>query len=260
MHFNDFHAFTSIILFFACYSFLGWCLESVYRSINLKKWVNPGFLTGPFLPIYGSFALLIILCHPLIIHFSFIVQYLILVFLSTLIEYCAGYVLESAFHMQLWNYHTTPFNVRGRIALPFSLLWGILGFIFLYAIHPVFSAVFSVFAELPRLLFSVFFISYLFWDLFKSGVLLRQLEQFLRQYRDAEYESSVLFARLRPFRRLLATYPAMRHTLSEALAHIRLKEELFSIFVNKQREKLHQLLPSSLDLHKKVTSNERESK
>lgn len=43
------------------YSFLGWAMESTYVSINAKKWVNRGFINGPFCPIYGTGALLILL-------------------------------------------------------------------------------------------------------------------------------------------------------------------------------------------------------
>lgn len=41
------------ILLFFCYSFLGWCCECVYCSIPAKKFINRGFLEGPYCPIYG---------------------------------------------------------------------------------------------------------------------------------------------------------------------------------------------------------------
>ena len=42
------------LMFFYIYCFLGWCFESTYVSIQHKKWVNRGFMRGPFLPLYGS--------------------------------------------------------------------------------------------------------------------------------------------------------------------------------------------------------------
>ena len=36
------------------YSFAGWLMETVQISIRQKKFVNRGFLIGPYCPIYGS--------------------------------------------------------------------------------------------------------------------------------------------------------------------------------------------------------------
>ena len=48
------------MLFFYIYCFLGWVWESIYVSVCEKKLVNRGFLKGPFLPIYGSGAICIL--------------------------------------------------------------------------------------------------------------------------------------------------------------------------------------------------------
>ncbi len=46
--------FFELYAYFMIYSFLGWAMESTYVSINAKKWVNRGFINGPFCPIYGT--------------------------------------------------------------------------------------------------------------------------------------------------------------------------------------------------------------
>ena len=39
---------------FAIGSLIGWIIELFFRRfVSQKKWMNPGFLTGPYLPIYG---------------------------------------------------------------------------------------------------------------------------------------------------------------------------------------------------------------
>ena len=48
------------LMFFYIYCFLGWCFESTYVSIQHKKWVNRGFMRGPFLPLYGSGAVIML--------------------------------------------------------------------------------------------------------------------------------------------------------------------------------------------------------
>ena len=50
------------ILYIIIYSFLGWVLESVSKTIAQKKLVNSGFFNGPFCPIYGFGAIIMILC------------------------------------------------------------------------------------------------------------------------------------------------------------------------------------------------------
>nr|WP_155894490.1 putative ABC transporter permease [Desulfotomaculum nigrificans] len=79
-----------LILVFAFYSLAGWILETTYRSVKQHHFVNPGLLKGPFLPIYGSFALIVILTNEIWPHSSWELAFVFFVFLSTIIEYLAG--------------------------------------------------------------------------------------------------------------------------------------------------------------------------
>lgn len=47
-------------LFFFTYSVLGWVWESLYVSAKKRQWINRGFLYGPWLPIYGFGAIIIL--------------------------------------------------------------------------------------------------------------------------------------------------------------------------------------------------------
>ena len=42
-----------IVLFF-CYSVAGWCMEVILKYIQFHRFINRGFLIGPYCPIYGS--------------------------------------------------------------------------------------------------------------------------------------------------------------------------------------------------------------
>ena len=55
------YTFLEILTYFVIYSLLGWLLESTYRTILEKKIINTGFLKGPFCPIYGFGAIIIII-------------------------------------------------------------------------------------------------------------------------------------------------------------------------------------------------------
>ena len=60
MIFDGISIFQAIVLF-AIYSFMGWIIEAVYRSISQRQFINAGFLYGPFIPIYGFGAAFIII-------------------------------------------------------------------------------------------------------------------------------------------------------------------------------------------------------
>ena len=48
----------NLILLFFAYAFLGWCIEVTLKYFQFHRFINRGFLTGPWLPIYGSGAAL----------------------------------------------------------------------------------------------------------------------------------------------------------------------------------------------------------
>ena len=45
--------FYHLINWFIIYSFFGWVWETCYVSIKSGKYVNRGFINGPFCTIYG---------------------------------------------------------------------------------------------------------------------------------------------------------------------------------------------------------------
>ena len=54
------YSMTQWLAFFFIYCFFGWCFESVYVSVHEHRWVNRGFMTGPYIPLYGSGAVLML--------------------------------------------------------------------------------------------------------------------------------------------------------------------------------------------------------
>ena len=124
-----------IIMYFIVYSFFGWVMESVLKTVVQRKPVNSGFLHGPFCPIYGFGAMIMFLFlerfkENLII--LFITGFVIL----SLWEYIVGWMLEKTFNTKYWDYSNNKFNIKGRVCLLNSLFWGFLGVIFIKIIHP----------------------------------------------------------------------------------------------------------------------------
>lgn len=125
----------NILTYFVIYSFLGWVMESIVRSIAEKKLINTGFLVGPMCPIYGIGAMIMLLFLDRFennIPLLFIVSIVVL----TIWEYLVGVLLETIFKTKYWDYSDQKFNFQGRVCLTNSICWGILGVLFVKGIHP----------------------------------------------------------------------------------------------------------------------------
>jgi uncharacterized membrane protein len=115
---------------------MGWIIEAVYRSISQRQFVNPGFIYGPFIPIYGFGAAFIIILEFLIHHWPLPIKLIVYGIVLTLTEYFTGFTFEKIFKLKLWDYSDSRFNIHGRVSLLFSLCWTALALIFITFIHP----------------------------------------------------------------------------------------------------------------------------
>lgn len=142
-----------IILLFICFLFLigslfGWVLEVFFRRFlareNVeKRWINPGFLTGPYLPLYGfglSFLYFIASLdaylpadRPVI---NAVVLFAVMMLCMTLLELIAGKIFIAGMKVKLWDYSNEWLNYEGIICPKYSLFWGILGMIYYFFVHP----------------------------------------------------------------------------------------------------------------------------
>lgn len=80
-------------------SLLGWIIELFFRRfISQKKWMNPGFLTGPYLPIYGFGVLLLYGVSNLSLGITneildVVIHVIVIGICMTIIELIAGLIL-----------------------------------------------------------------------------------------------------------------------------------------------------------------------
>ena len=131
-HLNFFY----YIVLFAAYCFAGWVAEVIYRSVTQRKFVNAGFLFGPFLPIYGIGAFLVLALERVLQDWPMAVRFAAFGLVITLLEYSAGYLSEKIFKLKLWDYSEKRFNLHGYVCLSFSLLWTLLATGFALFVHP----------------------------------------------------------------------------------------------------------------------------
>lgn len=121
--------------YFVIYAFFGWCLEVIYQAVELGKFINRGFLNGPYCPIYG-FGMIIVTGTLEPIKENIFILFVGSVLLTTALELVTGFVLEKIFHQNWWDYSDERFNLKGYICLKFSLLWGIACLVAVRLIHP----------------------------------------------------------------------------------------------------------------------------
>ncbi len=102
-------------LCFAVFSFIGWAYETVYYTIQQRRFVNGGFLSTCFCPIYGIGALLDLILLGWIEN-SFLL-FLAGMFVTGSLEYFVSYLLERLFHKRWWDYTGWPLNINGRVCI-----------------------------------------------------------------------------------------------------------------------------------------------
>lgn len=122
------------VLFFYVYCFLGWIWESGYVSARERKWTNRGFMHGPFLPIYGSGAIMILLA-TIPVKDNLLLIFFMGMIASTILEYFTGAAMERLFHVRYWDYSNQFCNLNGHICLKCSLAWGGFSILMVRFIH-----------------------------------------------------------------------------------------------------------------------------
>lgn len=122
------------LFFFYFYCFFGWCFESTYVSLKSRKLVNRGFMRGPFLPLYGSGAIMMLIVS-MPFQDNVFLTYIAGVIGATALEYVTGVTMEALFKVRYWDYSNQRFNYKGHICLSSSVAWGFLTILMTRVIH-----------------------------------------------------------------------------------------------------------------------------
>ena len=148
------------ILLFFTYSFLGWVMESIGGILKVKKFVNRGFLIGPYCPVYGTGVVLISILLK-----NYTEDIFALFILSTvicgLLEYTTSYIMEKLFNARWWDYTNRKFNINGRICLETLIPFGIAGTTIICLINPFFINIYLKIPDLARDIITII-LSFLF--------------------------------------------------------------------------------------------------
>ncbi len=128
-------------LIFMTYSFGGWLAEVVITIFQQRKFVNRGFLIGPFCPIYGTGAIL--LSIVLKSSDSIVAIFCVSIVGAAVLEYTTSFLMEKFFHVRWWDYSEKPMNLNGRICLSALLSFGVVGVLAIKTLTPLFMKIFE---------------------------------------------------------------------------------------------------------------------
>ena len=156
------------ILFFYVYCFLGWCVESLYVSYFQKKWVNRGFMHGPYIPLYGTGALMVTYV-TLPVKNSLALTFVIGAVAASVLEYVTGVLMEALFKVRYWDYSERRFNINGHVCLLNTVEWGFLSVFLVFVLDkPIAALVDSL--TVPMQVAAVVLMSVIFWTDFVLSV------------------------------------------------------------------------------------------
>jgi len=205
-----------IVLFFI-YSFLGWLMESVKLSIPNKKFINRGFLIGPYCPIYGTGVLLITILLRKYSDDRLITFFMSLLICGTL-EYLTSYIMEKLFKARWWDYSQRKFNINGRICLETLIPFGIAGTFIIYAANPFFLKYLNMIPDFVMHVLAVAFVIIYITDMILSFNIIMNLKQMSREFKDNTVEISekvrkIIKTKYRLYRRLVNAFPRIKENV-----------------------------------------------
>ena len=159
------------IMLFFIYSLAGWLVEMIPATIREKKFVDRGFLVGPYCPIYSCGVILITLLLQKYAD-DIVVTFFLSVIICGTLEYLTSYIMEKIFKARWWDYSNKKFNINGRICLETLIPFGILGVAIMYGTNPI---LFKLYNQIPQLviniLTAILFIGFIVDNIISSNII-----------------------------------------------------------------------------------------
>lgn len=129
------YGFTSYILLFFIFSFVGWVWEVSLHLAQTGEFANRGTLFGPWLPIYGTGGVVVLLFFRRWLR-NPVLTFAVSSIACTTIEYFTSLAISLTSHVMYWDYTGMFMNFQGRICLAGAIAFGIGSMGFIYFIAP----------------------------------------------------------------------------------------------------------------------------
>lgn len=140
-------------------SLFGWAFETVYMRIATGRWLDRGFMTLPFCPIYGCTLVFVyflagtpkdgrfLLARVNNAFFRYTLYFLIAFLVPSVMELLIGLLFDKTLHVRLWSYGDNALNIGGFVCLRNSLIWAVLIMFFMRFLFPFFKRLIGIFPK-----------------------------------------------------------------------------------------------------------------
>ena len=149
-------------------------LEICYQLLTKGSFKLGGFLYGPIRPIYGWGTILLHLIGSKF-NKNIIVTFIASFIICSIFEYLSSYILYVLFNRTWWDYSGFPFNINGRICLPISICFGILGVIFIKGIEPILRFIYI--KSNKKILFLIIIITFIIYKIDGTISLIQNIDK-----------------------------------------------------------------------------------
>lgn len=187
--------FLTLAFLFSVGSIIGWIIELFFRkyfssSNPNHKWINPGFLRGPYLPLYGFVLCILYFLSKINLNFipNLTIQHFVLfgimAIVITFVEYIAGIIFIKGMKVKLWDYSKLKGNIQGIICPQFTFFWFLLSVFYYIFIEPYINdAVFWLSKNLSFTFLVGFYYGIFTIDLFYSIHILSKIKKFADEHK-----------------------------------------------------------------------------
>ncbi len=153
--------------YFLIFSILGLFIETIYCYATMGILESrKGLIWGPFCPVYGVSAAILILCLEPLKNKNVFCLFLYGFLAGSIAEYLLSYGLEAIYGMRFWDYTYTNLHLNGRICLQYSIYWGILAVILIKWIKPMLDKIIDKINPKVRNFLEIFIFIFLIIDCF----------------------------------------------------------------------------------------------
>ncbi len=205
------------IMLFFIYSLAGWLIEMIPATIREKKFVDRGFLVGPYCPIYGCGVILITLLLQKYAD-DVVVTFFLSVIICGTLEYLTSYIMEKIFKARWWDYSNNKFNINGRICLETLVPFGIGGVLVLFVFNPFLEKIINLIPDLAlNIVTGVLCVLFLI-DCIVSFKIILNLKEMTKELKDNTAEISdkvkrIILNKLGPYKRLVNAFPRVKENV-----------------------------------------------
>ena len=261
-------------LLFLTYSIAGWCMEVIGKLIEKKKFINRGFLIGPYCPIYGTGAILITFLLKKYSPGPFALFVMAILVCGTL-EYLTSYFMEKIYHARWWDYSQRKFNINGRVCLNTIIPFGLLGLFIMYVSNPFLIGKIELLPELAlNILFWILLTVFIIDNIVSTNVIsyvgkttkeigkdLDNTEEITKKVKETLLGKSALYSRLlNAYPKIQSIKVKLKKEQEKIKRQVKEQKEKLKESVKQQREEIKQKIENISDNQKEKNQKKEESK